>query len=194
MTAAEFKLYVLDRHYSLYLSEEDKQAICMAIQIELSDKIRFNSLVDHAKELGILPLTNLQGQLMINGANILTLVLLTFKTLRTTRLSKLRDLLLASQTKEIHLHRRLTQRPPNANSTTTIVSDISQLELNEASLLNYQTFYNILTEANPCLRFYTSRGQEIALKAYKAFMWSVTLNGGGKGGVAKRKETIEREH
>ncbi len=60
--------------------------------------------------------------------------------------------------------------------------------------MNYQTFFNILTEANPSLRFNSSRGQEVALKAYKAFMWTITINGGGKGGVAKTKETIEREH
>jgi hypothetical protein len=83
LTSSEFKLFVLDHHYSQFLSEEDKQAMCMVIQVELLDKIKFNSLIDHAKELGILPLSNLQGQLMINGANILTLVLLTFKTLKT---------------------------------------------------------------------------------------------------------------
>jgi hypothetical protein len=123
LTSTEFKLFVLDRHYSVFLSEEDKQAMCMVIQVELQDKIKFNSLVDHAKELGILPLTNLQGQLLINGANILTLVLLTFKTLKTQRLSKLRDLLLSSQQRELHLHRRLTQRLPTATAITA--SDVS---------------------------------------------------------------------
>lgn len=35
LTSTEFKLCVLDRHYSLFLSEEDKQAMCMVIQVEL---------------------------------------------------------------------------------------------------------------------------------------------------------------
>ncbi len=35
LTSNEFKLFVLDRHYSLFLSEEDKQSMCMVIQIEL---------------------------------------------------------------------------------------------------------------------------------------------------------------
>jgi hypothetical protein len=70
------------------------------------------------------------------------------------------------------------------------------LELNEASLQNYQTFYNILTEANPYLRLNASKGQEVAIRAYKAFMWTITLNslGTGKGPVGKTKEIIEREH
>jgi hypothetical protein len=35
----------------------------------------------------------------------------------------------------------------------------------------------------------------VAIKAYKAFMWTVTMQGGGatKGGT-KTKEVIEREH
>jgi hypothetical protein len=35
LTSSEFKLFVLDRHYSVFLSEEDKQAMCMVIQVEL---------------------------------------------------------------------------------------------------------------------------------------------------------------